>query len=261
MRISNFILSILFVSMVTTGRLQAQDYLESNKDNPLLPGYFADPTIKRFGDTFYLYATTDGVKLASGQQTVWISKDFEHWYNQEMDISLPEGLTNCWAPDVVERNGKYYYYMGNCQFGCNIYGYVSNNPIGPWTPIKNGEPVIPVGTGKEYLPALDAQFFTDDDGTLYSHFGTWCTSFGGVGWAKIDTTDMATITESGLIPIAQVPRAFEASYLFKRNGKYILMYSSDDCKIHTYCNNFDAETLTVQKKIKQKIRRTSRINL
>lgn len=28
--------------------------------NPILPGYFADPTIKKFGDTYYIYATTDG---------------------------------------------------------------------------------------------------------------------------------------------------------------------------------------------------------
>ena len=28
--------------------------------NPVIPGYFADPTIKKFGDTYYMYATTDG---------------------------------------------------------------------------------------------------------------------------------------------------------------------------------------------------------
>ena len=28
--------------------------------NPVIPGYFADPTVKKFGDTFYMYATTDG---------------------------------------------------------------------------------------------------------------------------------------------------------------------------------------------------------
>ena len=28
--------------------------------NPIIPGYFADPTIKKFGDTYYVYATTDG---------------------------------------------------------------------------------------------------------------------------------------------------------------------------------------------------------
>lgn len=211
---------------------------ETGNGNPLIPGYFADPTIKKFGDTFYLYATTDGIKLGSGQPTVWISKDFKNWYNKEMEIDLPEGLTNCWAPDVVTHNGRYYYYMGNCQFGCNIYGYQSESPVGPWTPIKNGEPVIPVGTGKENLPALDAQFFTDDNGELYSHFGTWCTSFGGVGWAKIDTVDMGTIIESGFIPIAQLPKAFEAFYMIKRNGKYFLMYSSGDCKIETYAVHY-----------------------
>lgn len=26
--------------------------------NPFIPGYFADPTIKKFGDTYYIYATT-----------------------------------------------------------------------------------------------------------------------------------------------------------------------------------------------------------
>ena len=28
--------------------------------NPVIPGYFADPTLKKFGDTYYVYATTDG---------------------------------------------------------------------------------------------------------------------------------------------------------------------------------------------------------
>ena len=28
--------------------------------NPIIAGYFADPTIKKFGDTYYIYATTDG---------------------------------------------------------------------------------------------------------------------------------------------------------------------------------------------------------
>ncbi|MGF7141008.1 family 43 glycosylhydrolase [Roseimarinus sediminis] len=228
----------VFCLMLTHHARAANDYSEEGNQNPLLPGYFADPTIKKFGDTYYLYVTTDGVKLASGEPTVWLSKDFKNWYCQEMDIDLPEGLTNCWAPDVVEQNGKYYYYMGNCQFGCNIYAYVSDNPVGPWKAIKKGEPVIPVGTGKEHLPALDAQFFTDDDGTLYSHFGTWCTSFGGVGWAEIDANDMTTIVESGLIPIEQLPHAFEASYMIKRNGKYILMYSSGDCKIESYAVHY-----------------------
>jgi xylan 1,4-beta-xylosidase len=231
-----FIVFISMFSVLFPYAISGQDYTAKSNGNPLLPGYFADPTVKKFGDTYYIYATSDGIKLASGQPTVWLSKDFVNWYNYAMDIELPAGLTNCWAPDVQEGNdGKYYYFMGNCQAGCNIYGYVSDNPdTGPWTPINDGKPVIPVGTGKNGLPALDAQYLLDDDGWLYSFFGTWCTSFGGVGWAKIDTADMHTIAEEGYIPIQQLPWAFEAMFPIKINDKYILMYSSGDCALSSY---------------------------
>lgn len=229
--------NILFAFLLLYSTVYAQPKPEDSA-NPILPGYFADPTIKKFGDTYYIYSTTDGVKLASGEPTVWISKDLRNWYNKKIDIKLPQGLTNCWAPDVVEGdNGKYYYYMGNCQFGCNIYGYESDNPLGPWYPINDGKPVIPVGTGLEHLPALDAQFFKDG-GELYSYFGTWCTTFKGLGWAKIDANDMHTIEKEGSFPISDLPDVFEAAYLFKHNDVYILMYSSGDCRLGTYAVHY-----------------------
>ncbi len=232
MRIVSVILVILFLYNCSTKKSETG---KENENNPLLPGYFADPTIKKFDDTYYIYATTDGVKLASGEPTVWMSKDMVNWYNYELDIDLPEGLTNCWAPDVVKGEaGKYYYYMGNCQFGCNIYGYVSNNPVGPWSPLNDGKPVIPVGTGKEGLPALDAQFLKTDSGDLYAYFGTWCTSFGGLGWAKVNSDNMHEVEESGIIPTEQLPDVFEAAYPIQRNGKYIVMYSSGDCRLSSY---------------------------
>lgn len=207
--------------------------------NPLLPGYFADPTVKKFGDTYYIYATTDGIKLASGEPQVWISKDFVNWYDYKIKLALPAGLNNCWAPDVFKAsNGKYYYYMGNCEMGCNIYGYVSDSPMGPFTALNNGKAVIPAGTSKKDFPALDAQFLVDDDGSVYSYFGTWCTSFGCMGYVKIDQSNMYTILKAGLIPIAQVPQAFEAAYPFKRNGKYFLMYSAGDCRLSSYAVHY-----------------------
>ena len=214
-------------------------YSDPGNGNPLLPGYFADPTVKKFGDTYYIYATTDGIKLASGEPQVWISKDFVNWYNYEMDIDLPEGLTNCWAPDVIEgADGKFYYFMGNCQFGCNIYGYVSDSPIGPWNPVNKGDPVIPAGTGKKDLPALDAQFMKNPDGTMTAFFGTWCTSFGGMGWAQIDPENPKPIHDTGYIPLEQIPLAFEAACPVKRNNIWFLMYSSGDCRLSSYAVHY-----------------------
>ena len=228
---------ILFLIMVLSASCYRQ--VSDPGSNPLLPGYFADPTVKKFGDTYYIYSTTDGIKLASGQPTVWISSDFLNWYNYELDIELPRGLTNCWAPDVLQgSDGKYYYYMGNCQYGCNIYGYVSDTPVGPWKALNDGNPVIPAGTSRDRLPALDAQFLIDDDGSLFSFFGTWCTSFGGMGWVEINPDNMVSIEKEGFIPIDQIPEAFEAAYPVKRNDTYILMYSAGDCRLSSYSAHY-----------------------
>jgi len=229
------IITLIILLIANQGFATDSTWVSPGNYNPLVPGYFADPTIRKFGDTYYLYATTDGIKLASGEPQVWISKDFVNWYNYEMEVPLPSGLTNCWAPDVIQGpDGKYYYFHGNCEAGCNIYGYFSDTPMGPWSRINNGKAVIPVGLVKSDFPALDAQYIFYDDTTLYAYFGTWCTSFGGMGWARIDPHDMVTIKESGLIPIAQLPNAFEAAYPMKVNNKYIFMYSSGDCRLSSY---------------------------
>jgi beta-xylosidase len=235
---SILIISLLLGLIIGRGFSQSPSSVAGN-GNPLLPGYFADPTIQKFGDTYYIYATTDGIKLASGEPQVWISKDFVNWYDYELKVPVPNGLNNCWAPDVFKApDGKYYYYMGNCEWGCNIYGFVSDSPMGPFTPLNGGKAVIPAGTSKKDFPALDAQFLVDDDGSVYSFFGTWCTSFGGMGYVKIDPSNMYSILKTGQIPIAQVPKAFEAAYPIKRNGKYFLMYSAGDCRLSSYAVHY-----------------------
>ena len=224
--------------LIVTGTLsygQDLEYNEPGTGNPLVPGYFADPTLVEFDGTYYLYATTDGVRLASGDPQVWISWDFVNWYNQAIEIPYSI-LTNIWAPDLVQGpDGRYYYSHGNCEAGCNIYKYVSDTPVGPWENIAgDNEPVIPVGLVADNLPSLDQHYFFDDDGSLYSYFGTWMHLFGGLGWAKIDPTDMKTILDTGQIPMEEVPEIFEAPFMFKKNDKYIMMYSSGSCHEHTY---------------------------
>ena len=61
---------------------QAQEAWDApSMGNPFIPGYFADPTIRKFGDTYYIYATTDGTGNGYGPAQVWMSKDFRHWRN------------------------------------------------------------------------------------------------------------------------------------------------------------------------------------
>ena len=62
-------------------------HLKERNGNPIIPGYFADPTVKKFGDTYYIYATTDGNGGGYGPSQVWMSKDFVNWSLQDMPES------------------------------------------------------------------------------------------------------------------------------------------------------------------------------
>ncbi len=215
-----------------------KNQLQQRISNPVLPGWFADPTIKKFGDIYYIYATTDNEMLASGAPTVWYSRDMKNWYNYIMEIpSLNSvNLRNFWAPDIIDGDdGRYYLYFGNCQAGCNIYGYVSDTPVGPWKKIHEDDtPVIAQNYPIDGFPSLDAQFFRDDDGTIYAYWGTWVHYNSGYAVGVLNNENMAEMSNSVNIPLEQTPNPFEAAYIMKKGDKYILMYSAESCHNETY---------------------------
>lgn len=242
-RYLSYILIVAFLSCAQKGQVktntsEVKHHHSLYTGNPILPGYYADPTIKKFGDIYYIYATTDNEMLASGAPTVWYSKDFQNWYNYTMEIpSLSSvNLRNFWAPDIIEgKDGKYYLYFGNCQAGCNIYGYVSDTPTGPWTKLNEDDtPVIAHNYPRPGFPSLDAQFFTDTDGKVYAYWGTWVHYNGGYAVGELDTKTMKDMVNSTNIPLEQTPDPFEAAYMMKKGDKYILMYSGDSCHDETY---------------------------
>lgn len=221
--------SLAICCLITASTAQKQSPTTPGNMNPIIPGYFADPTIKKFGDTYYIYATTDGNGGGLGPSQVWMSKDFVNWTFQDMNWPT---TYHYWAPDVTLGNdGKYYMYY--CQ-PVEVYGASSNSPVGPWTPlIPDNKPMIP----NYFVPGvitLDAQTFRDDDGKFYMYWGTWgiypdhgC----GVG---LMNPDMKTFEKTGKIPNTIAKDFFEAPYMFKRKGIYYLTYSSGACEDETY---------------------------
>lgn len=199
--------------------------------NPFIPGYFADPTIRKFGDTYYIYATTDGTGNGYGPAQVWISKDFVHWKNQVMNWPTTEVV---WAPDVIQtKEGKYrYYYCTPCQ----VYVGESDTPVGPWTNML-GRPDAVLMPDRYCHPraiTLDPQVFTDDDGSQYMFVGTWgFYDDSGCGWAKL-AADGKSFTGKGLISSHEIKDFFEAPFVFKRNGIYYFTYSAGSCHDDTY---------------------------
>ncbi|MDP4184326.1 MAG: family 43 glycosylhydrolase [Bacteroidota bacterium] len=197
--------------------------------NPIIPGYFADPTVRKFGDTYYIYATTDGTGGGLGPSQVWVSKDFYNWTLIDMNWPTTHFI---WAPDVIKaEDGKYYMYY--CE-PCMVYGGTSETPVGPWMNLNpDGSPIIK----DRYVTGaitLDGQTFLDDDGSRYIYFGTWgiYKDF-GCGWAKMNS-DMKSFSSSGLIPNTQAKDFFEAPFMIKKDGVYYFTYSSGFCHDHTY---------------------------
>ncbi|MCR4603737.1 MAG: family 43 glycosylhydrolase [Prevotella sp.] len=228
---------------------------EPGNANPLVPGYFADPTIRRFGDTYYIYATTDGTGNGYGPAQVWASKDFTHWQNIVMNWPTTEVV---WAPDVVQQSdGTFRYFY--CE-PCVISIGESTSPVGPWKNVLGREDAVMVPDRYIHnVITLDPQLFRDDDGQEYLYFTTWGIYNGfGCGVAKLnasctiaDLTKMrdarrwnedhpypiaadSFFTEKRLIPNTELKDIFEAPFVFKRNGIYYFTYSSGSCHTDTY---------------------------
>lgn len=208
---------------------QLPSYQQAGNGNPIIPGYFADPTVKKFGDTYYIYATTDGNGGGLGPSQVWTSKDFVNWTYQDMNWPTTHVY---WAPDVAHGNdGKYYLYY--CQ-PVDIYGASSDSPTGPWKPLLPGGKAIVPNYFVPKVITLDGQTFRDDDGKFYMTWGTWGIYPGyGCGIGLLNP-DMRSFAQTAQIPNTDATDFFEGSFMFKRKGIYYLMYSSGYCENETY---------------------------
>ena len=240
---------------------QPKVYHAPSTGNPFIPGYFADPTIRKFGDTYYLYATTDGTGNGYGPAQVWVSKDFQNWKNTVMNWPTTEVV---WAPDVVQQpDGSFRYYY--CE-PCNINIGESSSPIGPWKNILGKEDAVMVPDRYVHnVITLDPQLFRDDDGSEYLYFTTWGIYKGfGCGVAKLNPGYRHScavdarhwnenapfpiaadefFSEKRLIPNTELKDIFEAPYVFKHHGVYYFTYSSGSCHDHTYRVQYATSTV------------------
>ncbi len=145
--------------------------LWSQQYNPIIPDNLADPTIMQFGDTFYLYATSDVGDLKtdlsfSGNPVVWKSKDLVNW-NFE-GICFP-GIDwhkyKYWAPGrVIEKNGKYYLFVTIEQL---TQLAIADSPEGPFRLANGPKNYTGVERNSVIVDDIDGCPFVDDDGQAY----------------------------------------------------------------------------------------------
>jgi len=197
-------------------------------ENPIVSHvYTADPAARVFNGRVYVVTThdqddqTDYGKLVD--YYLFSSDDMVNW--QDHGIIWNSKANTSWAnlayaPDFIERNGKYYLYFPD---GAGSIGVaVADKPEGPYKdPL--GHPLVDRGTPNANVAWLfDPGVFIDDDGQAYLYFGG-----GGPGNARVIRLNNDMISTSGSAMTIDVPDFFEALYMHKHNGTYYLSYSSN----------------------------------
>ena len=132
--------------------------------NPILPGFNADPSIIRVEDTYYIANSTfewfPGVRLHE-------SKDLEHWSLLPSPLSTTtlwdmrgnSASGGIWAPDLSYADGKFWLVYTDVKVANGAFKDMTNylttatDIKGPWT-----DPIKLNGLG------FDASLFHDKDG-------------------------------------------------------------------------------------------------
>ena len=210
-------------------------------NNPVLPGFHADPEIVYSNQTgkYYIYSTTDGQPGWGGwYYTAYSSNDLKDWTYEGIVLDLKSDQVswadgNAWAPAIEEKKTKdgyryYLYFSGNPKNGGGkqIGVAIADSPIGPFTDL--GHPMItesPTGRGQQ----IDVDVFTDPvSGKSYLYWGN-----GYMAGAELNK-DMVSIKKKTLTVLTPEGGTFqdyayrEAPYVFYRNGLYYFMWSVDD---------------------------------
>lgn len=141
---------------------------------------FHDPsTPVRDGALWWIFSTGNGIQTR-------FSSDLETWTEGEPALKtlpswhrdvVPEQKGHLWAPDVIQRDGRFLLYYSVSSWGKNVsaIGLATNSTLDPKAPgfaWKDEGIIIRSGRENSYN-AIDPQIFADDDGSLWMVFGSF----------------------------------------------------------------------------------------
>lgn len=218
--------------------------------NPILPSWecIPDGEPRLFGDRVYLYGSHDrvgGASFCDFKLKVWSASvdDPDHWVchgtsfqtrpTRNHPADTPHTDHELFAPDCVEKDGKYYLFPYTVNARCSLG--VSDKPEGPfkWSGLLDGadEDVV------DDKIFLDPGVLVDDDGRVYVYHG-----FKHSYMNELDKNDLTKVVPGSLKEhiirdyedTPRDERFFEASSIRKINGKYYLVYSPYHCSRLAY---------------------------
>ena len=210
--------------------------------NPIVRNQFsADPTARVFNGKVYVFPSHDiptpseksGRKdwFCMADYHVFSSENLTDWTDHGMIVSqnkvqwVDSTSYSMWAPDCIQRNGKYYFYFpanktvpdANGRKGFGIGVAIADQPEGPYVPLR--EPIKGVN-------GIDPNVFIDKDGQAYLYWAQ-----GNISVAKLNENMTELASEPQIIANLPQKGLKEGPFLFERKGIYYLTIPHVENKI------------------------------
>lgn len=221
------LLTAIVLTMISGAALFAQ--------NPLIRDQFtADPSARVFNGKVYVFPSHDipTPPEKSGRKDwfcmedyhVFSSENLTDWTDHGMIVSqydapwIDSSSYSMWAPDCVERNGKYYFYFPantneideNGRKGFGIGVAVADQPEGPYVAQKENI---------KGVKGIDPNVLIDKDGQAYIYW-----SHGHIFVAKLKENMLELASDPMIIPNLPEKGLKEGPWVFERHGLYYLTF-------------------------------------
>lgn len=196
--------------------------------NPILAGYYPDPSVVRVGDAYYLvnssFAHWPGIPIHE-------SRDLVHWKLIGHALSNPDKVSfdglgvsrGVFAPSIHFHDGTFYVINTLVDAGGNFF-VTATDPRGPWS-----DPVW-----LKEIDGIDPSFFFDDDGRTYilnngppqgtplynGHRAIWMQEF-DLGARQL--VGPRKVIVNGGVDLARQPIWIEGPHLYRIKDWYYLM--------------------------------------
>ena len=200
-------------------------------NNPIIKDkYMGDPAALVYKDKVYLYGGHDVAEndynfYKMKEWLVYSSTDMINWQSHPIPLKVSDfswATDDAWASQVIERNGKFYWYVavshGTIE-GKAIGVAVSDSPIGPFKDAI-GKALITNDMTKQSTISwddIDPSVILDDDGQAYLFWGNSVCHY-----AKLKEN---MIELDGPIESISLPQFTEAPWIHKHNNWYYLSYA------------------------------------
>ena len=222
----------LVASVFALGLTMFSAVPESLADNPIIQTKFtADPAPLVHDGKVYLYTSHDEDSATGFTMYNWLlysSTDMVNWTDHGIIGGVADPYktfkwadgNNAWAPQVIERNGKFYLYCPFPKGGHMVIGVaVASDPAGPFVDAIGAPLINRASTSTD----IDPTVFLDTDGQAYLYWGHQPK----LSYVKLNS-DM--ISYSGGLVDVTMPQTFEEGpWFYHRNDDYYLAFASTCC--------------------------------